>query len=63
VARSRPPVNTNNVPFWWDIVIVTVFSLLIYLWAMRTKLPREEMLDLVDKQASERDPEPEIFDH
>jgi hypothetical protein len=54
----KAPVSTNNIPFWWDIVVVAVFSLLIYLWAMRTKLPREEMLDLVNKQAAEHGPEP-----
>jgi amino acid transporter len=46
------PVNTNNIPFWWDIVAVAGFSLIIYYWAMLTKLPRDEMLLLVNKQAS-----------
>jgi hypothetical protein len=35
-----------------------VFSLVIYLWAMRTKLPRAEMLYLVDRQSAEHDPAP-----
>jgi len=47
------PVNTNNIPFWWDIVAVAGFSLIIYYWAMWTKLPREEMLLLVNKQHGE----------
>jgi len=59
----KSPVNTNTIPFWWDIVVVAVFSLIIFFWAMRTKLSREEMLMLVNKQSLERDPEPEIFDH
>jgi amino acid transporter len=59
----KSPVNTNNIPFWWDIVVVAVFSLIIYFWAMRTKLPREEMLALVNAQSDIADPEPEIFDH
>ena len=46
-----PPTITMNIPFWWDILIVVVFSVAIYLWAMRAKLPREEMLLLVNKQA------------
>jgi hypothetical protein len=50
---EAPPVNTNNIPFWWDIVIVAVFSLIIWFWAMRTKLPREEMLLLVNRQHGE----------
>jgi amino acid transporter len=49
------PVNTNNIPFWWDIVVVAGFSLIIYYWAMWTKLPRQEMLDLVNRQAGEQE--------
>src|SRR5215470_7547701 len=45
------PVNTNNIPFWWDMLIVAVFCLVIYYWAMATSLPREEMVNLIDRQA------------
>jgi amino acid transporter len=51
------PVNTNNIPFWWDMVIVAAFSLVIYFWAMATRLPREEMLDLVSRQSGVEPPE------
>ena len=47
------PTNTFNIPFWWDILAVAGFSLVIWFWAMATKLPREEMLALVNKQAGE----------
>jgi amino acid transporter len=47
------PVNTNHIPFWWDMVIVAAFSLVIFYWAMAVKLPREEMMNLVNRQASE----------
>jgi amino acid transporter len=50
-----PPVNTKTIPFWWDIVVVAAFSVIIWLWAMRTKLPREEMLELVNAQAGEQE--------
>jgi len=50
-----PPLNTNTIPFWWDIVVVAVFSLAIYYWAMYTKLPREEMLNLVGRQSGEQE--------
>jgi amino acid transporter len=53
------PVNTNNIPFWWDIVVVAGFSLFIYYWAMYTKLPKDEMLRLVNRQASESDVPPD----
>jgi amino acid transporter len=55
------PVNTNNIPLWWDLVIIAAFSLGIYYWAMYTKLPREEMLALVDAQAQEHDVPPETL--
>jgi amino acid transporter len=45
------PVNTNNIPFWWDIVAVAGFSLIIYYWAMWTKLSKAEMLKLVNAQS------------
>ena len=57
-----PPVNTGNIPFWWDMLIVAVFGLIIYYWAMATKLPREEMLNLVERQAAHGE-EPEVPHH
>ncbi len=52
-GAALAPVNTNNIPFWWDIVTVAGFSLAIYYWAMATKLPRDKMMELVNKQAAE----------
>ena len=57
--HPQAPTNTFNIPFWWDILAVAGFSLLIYHWAMRVKLPRNEMLDLVNRQAGEA-PEPRL---
>jgi amino acid transporter len=54
-----PPTITGNIPFWWDMVVVAGFSLIIYYWAMYAKLPRNEMLDLVNRQAGEA-PEPRL---
>jgi hypothetical protein len=34
---------------------VAAFSLIIWFWAMRTKLPRDEMLLLVNKQSGEQE--------
>jgi amino acid transporter len=45
------PANTMDIPFGWDFLVVAVFSLAIYYWAMYTKLPRDEMLRLVEAQA------------
>jgi amino acid transporter len=52
-SSTAPPLNTGHIPFWWDMVIVIAFSLAIYYWAMATRLPREEMLNLVERQAAE----------
>ena len=51
--HPQPPTSTGNLPFWWDMLVVAAFSLGIYLWAQRVKLPRHEMLALVEKQAGE----------
>jgi hypothetical protein len=44
------------------MLVVAAFSVIIYFWAMRTKVPREEMLDLVGRQASHGE-EPEVPRH
>ena len=54
-----PPTNTGHIPFWWDMLVVAVFSLILYYWAMAVKLSRKEMLDLVNRQAGEA-PEPRL---
>jgi amino acid transporter len=50
-----PPTNTGHIGFWWDMLVVAAFSVAIYFWAMRTKLPRDEMLLLVNKQGGEEE--------
>ena len=55
------PVNTNTIGLWWDLVIIAAFSLGIYYWALFTKLPREEMLALVNAQSAEQDVPPETL--
>jgi amino acid transporter len=52
-AHPLPPTNTFHIGFWWDMLIVAAFSVAIYFWAMATKLPRDEMLLLVNKQGGE----------
>jgi amino acid transporter len=54
--------NTGNIPFWWDMLLVSAFSVVIFYWAMVTRLPTEEMMYLVDKQA-EHGEEPEVLSH
>ena len=50
-----PPTNTFHIGFWWDMLVVAAFSVAIYFWAMYTRLPREEMLLLVNRQAGEQE--------
>ncbi len=50
-----PPTNTFHLGFWWDMLVVAAFSLAIYYWAMYTRLPRDEMLLLVNRQAGEQE--------
>jgi amino acid transporter len=51
------PLNTNRIPFWWDMLVVAVFSLVIYYWARATCLPKAEMLNLVERQSGVEPPE------
>jgi amino acid transporter len=46
------PDNTFRIPFGLDMVIVLIFTLVIYYWAVAVALPREEVLRLVELQSS-----------
>jgi amino acid transporter len=46
------PVNTNRIPFGWDFLVVTAFAVAIYYWAQAVRAPREEVLELVARQAA-----------
>lgn len=50
------PVNTGHIHFWWDLLIVAGWSLAIYIAAIVSRLPREEMLARVAEQSA-RQPE------
>ncbi len=52
---GAPPINTFRIPFWWDMLIVIVFSLVIYYWALYTALPREETMALIARQSGEKE--------
>jgi amino acid transporter len=61
--HPQPPTNTLNIPFWWDMVAVAGFSLIIYYWAMFTRLRRDEMLNLVERQSAEEEPPGPALSH
>jgi amino acid transporter len=50
-SPGAPPINTNRIPFGWDILVVVVFSLVIFYWAQATRLSRDEMLKRVELQS------------
>ena len=37
----------NILPFYWDLLVLTVFSLAIYYWAINTRLPEEKVDEYV----------------
>ena len=57
------PDNTFRIPFGWDFVVVAVFTLAIYYWAVATSLPREEMLRLVSLQSARMSDVPDTPRH
>jgi amino acid transporter len=48
---GAPPINTDRIPFGWDMLIVAVFSLVIFYWAQYVKLPKTEVEKLVALQS------------
>jgi hypothetical protein len=57
-----PPVNTGHLHFWYDMLVTIVFSLIICFWAMHSRLPREEMFELVAAQSTHDDPLADIHE-
>jgi amino acid transporter len=53
------PDNTGRLPFWWDMLVVAIFSLVIYYWAQYSRLPRDEMQMIVSQQAGSG-PDPRV---
>lgn len=36
-------------PLWWDMLVVALFSLVIYYWAMAVALTREKIMEMIDE--------------
>jgi amino acid transporter len=51
-ASDAKPLATLHLHFGIDMLVVAVFSLVIYYWAQATKLPAAEMQLLVDRQST-----------
>ena len=50
-GSGAPPINNDRLPYGWDMLTVAVFSVIIYYWALRDRLPKQEMELLVEKQS------------
>jgi amino acid transporter len=50
-GSGAAPINNGRLPFWWDMLVVAVFSLVIYYWAQAVRLPRAEVERLVELQS------------
>jgi amino acid transporter len=55
------PLNTNRIPFWWDMLVVAGFAVAIYIWAYFASLPREEILATIgDQGTGGAEPQPAV---
>jgi hypothetical protein len=43
------PLKDPVFPLWWDMVVVAVFSIVIYLWAMAVALSREQIEEMISE--------------
>jgi amino acid transporter len=53
------PDNTFRIPFGLDFIVILVWTLIIYYWAVATALPRDEVLRLVALQSERMSDAPE----
>jgi amino acid transporter len=43
------PLTDPVIPLWWDMVVMAVFSLVIYYWALHVALPSEKIEEMVSQ--------------
>jgi amino acid transporter len=41
--------GTGDLKLWWDMLVVAIFSLVIYYWALAVALPTEEINEMIDE--------------
>jgi amino acid transporter len=54
------PLPTGRIHFWWDIGVVALFAVVIFIWAYFASLPRDEMIAIIGEQnvtGAEAEPE------
>ena len=45
--------GTDLIPFWWDIVVVILFSIVVYIIAIHVALPSEKVASLIQEDEDE----------
>ena len=50
------PLEHPWFPLWWDMLVVALFSLAIYFWAMRVALPAEKIEQMIGAGAAQDAP-------
>jgi hypothetical protein len=50
------PLKHPWFPLWWDMLVVALFSLAIFFWAMRVALPAEKIERMVGDGAGQEEP-------
>ena len=51
---------TLNLPTWWDLLVIAVWSLVIYYWAVAVAMPREKVQAAVADVENEADASEEL---
>jgi amino acid transporter len=50
------PLKHPWFPLWWDMLVVALFSLVIYFWALRVSLPAEKIEQMISRGEPESSP-------
>lgn len=43
--------GTNAIPNWWDLIVVTAFSLVVYFWAVRLAMSSEDVAAAIEEES------------
>ena len=50
------PLKNPVFPLWWDMLVVTAFSLAIFYWALHVALPTERIEQTIAEGAAQEEP-------
>ena len=49
ISRLSTFGGTGDLKLWWDMLVVAIFSLIIYYWALAVALPTEEINEMIEE--------------